>query len=63
MSYYGLYIAEDDGEVDWYFPCLDARETVGKFAFTFLALVELKESVNHESQMEVRCVNDKILYI
>lgn len=40
VSHYGLYIAEDDGEVDWDFPCLDPRETVGKFGFNYLALVE-----------------------
>ncbi|XP_049954431.1 target of rapamycin complex 2 subunit MAPKAP1 [Schistocerca serialis cubense] len=45
VAYYGLYIAEDDGEVDWYFPCIDPRETVGKFTFAYLALVELKEAV------------------
>jgi hypothetical protein len=40
VNHYGLYIAEDDGEVDWDFPCLDPRETVGKFGFNYLALVE-----------------------
>ncbi|XP_075227811.1 SAPK-interacting protein 1 [Lycorma delicatula] len=40
VDYYSLYIAEDDGEVDSAFPCLDARETVAKFGFGFLALVE-----------------------
>ena len=37
---YALYIAEDDGEVDFDFPCLDSRETVAKFGFGFLAIVE-----------------------
>ncbi|XP_066997080.1 target of rapamycin complex 2 subunit MAPKAP1 isoform X2 [Anabrus simplex] len=37
---YGLYIAEDDGEVDWDFPCLDPKETISKFGFAYLALVE-----------------------
>ncbi|KAG8212674.1 hypothetical protein J437_LFUL019533, partial [Ladona fulva] len=41
---YGLYIAEDDGEVDWDFPCLDRRETVAKFGFAHLALVERPEA-------------------
>lgn len=40
VDFYSLYIAEDDGEVDSAFPCLDARETVAKFKFEFLALVE-----------------------
>jgi hypothetical protein len=40
---YGLYIAEDDGEVDWDFPCLDPHETVGKFGFNYLALVECQK--------------------
>ncbi|XP_026728712.1 stress-activated map kinase-interacting protein 1 [Trichoplusia ni] len=39
---YGLCIAEDDGEVDWAFPCLDANEPCSKFGFTCLGLVELK---------------------
>lgn len=39
---YAIHIAEDDGEIDWDFPCLDHRETVGKFGFKFLALVESK---------------------
>ncbi|XP_063226054.1 stress-activated map kinase-interacting protein 1 isoform X2 [Bacillus rossius redtenbacheri] len=42
---YGLYIAEDDGEVDWDFPCLEPRETVAKFGFGFLALVERTEKM------------------
>eukprot|EP00102_Acyrthosiphon_pisum_P021788 XP_016658998.1 PREDICTED: target of rapamycin complex 2 subunit MAPKAP1 isoform X4 [Acyrthosiphon pisum] len=37
---YALYIAEDDGEIDFDFPCLDSRETVAKFGFGFLAIVE-----------------------
>ncbi|KAL0267163.1 UNVERIFIED_CONTAM: hypothetical protein PYX00_009511 [Menopon gallinae] len=40
---YGLYIAEDDGEVDWDFSSLDPRETVGKFGLAYLALVELSD--------------------
>lgn len=39
---YGLCIAEDDGEVDWAFPCLDAKEPCSKFGFTYLGLVDLK---------------------
>ncbi|KAJ1520750.1 hypothetical protein ONE63_003845 [Megalurothrips usitatus] len=39
---YSVNIAEDDGEIDWDFPCLDPRETVGKFGFKFLALTESK---------------------
>lgn len=42
ISNYGLYIAEEDGEVDWDFPCLDPKETVAKFGFSCLALVERK---------------------
>lgn len=40
VDYYTLHIAEDDGEVDWDFPCLDNKESVTKFTFNFLALVE-----------------------
>ncbi|XP_014251577.1 target of rapamycin complex 2 subunit MAPKAP1 [Cimex lectularius] len=48
-SHYGLYIAEDDGDVDWDFPCLDSREVVGKFGFTYLALVE-RDTVTHNHE-------------
>lgn len=44
ISRYGLYITEDDGEVDWAFPCLDPRETISKFEFTTLGLIEMKPS-------------------
>lgn len=33
VNSYGLYIAEDDGEVDWDFSFLDPKETVGKVFF------------------------------
>lgn len=39
INQYALYIAEDDGEVDWDFPSLDPDETVSKFGFSYLALV------------------------
>lgn len=39
---YGLCIAEDDGEVDWGFPCLDGTQPCSKFGFTCLGLVDLK---------------------
>lgn len=55
---YGLYITEDDGEVDWDFPCLDPRETISKFEFTTLGLVEMKQSDrtrhNAENQIEIK---------
>ncbi|XP_047352649.1 target of rapamycin complex 2 subunit MAPKAP1 [Vespa velutina] len=44
ITKYGLYITEDDGEVDWDFPCLDPREIISKFEFTTLGLVEMKPS-------------------
>jgi hypothetical protein len=40
VSNYGLYITEEDGEVDWDLPCLDSRENISKFGFTCLGLVE-----------------------
>ncbi|CAG9817893.1 unnamed protein product [Phaedon cochleariae] len=43
-SQYGLYITEEDGEVDRDFPCLDAGEPISKFGFTSLGLVEHKEA-------------------
>lgn len=36
---YSLCMAEDDGSVDWDFPPLDDRDSIGKFGFTLLALV------------------------
>lgn len=41
VNEYGLCIAEDDGEVDWAFPCLDSNEPCSKFGFTCLGLIEL----------------------
>ncbi|KAJ8961031.1 hypothetical protein NQ314_006013 [Rhamnusium bicolor] len=44
VTNYGLYICEEDGEVDRDFPCLDPRECVAKFGFTCLGLVEHKDN-------------------
>lgn len=50
---YGLFIAEDDGEVDWDFSCLDPKETVGKFGLAYLAMVELRDkNIPPESKTE-----------
>ncbi|XP_050356259.1 stress-activated map kinase-interacting protein 1 [Nymphalis io] len=43
---YGLCIAEDDGEVDWAFPCLDNNEPCSKFGFTCLGLIDVKRKEN-----------------
>lgn len=40
VRHYGLYITEEDGEVDPDFPPLDVREPCSKFRFSHLALVE-----------------------
>ncbi|KAL1509467.1 hypothetical protein ABEB36_004194 [Hypothenemus hampei] len=40
---YGLYITEEDGEVDCDFPQLDPKECIAKFGFVYLGLVEHKE--------------------
>lgn len=53
---YGLYITEEDGEVDSDFPNLDPKECVAKFGFTCLGLVEHNEtqkSVSFERTDEV----------
>lgn len=47
---YGLYIAEDDGEVAWDFSSLDPKETVGKFGLAYLAMVDLGEKTVPESK-------------
>lgn len=44
IKQYGLYITEDDGEIDSAFPCLDPCETISKFEFTTLGLIEMKPS-------------------
>ncbi|KAH0952635.1 hypothetical protein HN011_005806 [Eciton burchellii] len=44
ISHYGLYITEDDGELDSAFPCLDLDETISKFEFTTLGLNEMTPS-------------------
>lgn len=58
ISRYGLYITEDDGEVDWAFPCLDPRETISKFEFTTLGLIEMKPS-DRARHNAVSCVEKK----
>lgn len=40
VRFYGLYITEEDGEVEPDFPPLDIREPCSKFRFSQLALVE-----------------------
>lgn len=47
---YGLYITEEDGEVDADFPPLDGREPCSKFCFSHLALVERKATVGRIDQ-------------
>ncbi|XP_055595831.1 stress-activated map kinase-interacting protein 1 [Uranotaenia lowii] len=48
VKHYGLYMTEEDGEIDMDFPPLDVREPCAKFCFSHLALAERKPS---ESQM------------
>lgn len=42
VRHYGLYITEEDGEVEPDFPPLDVREPCSKFKFSHLALAERK---------------------
>ncbi|XP_054273637.1 target of rapamycin complex 2 subunit MAPKAP1 [Macrosteles quadrilineatus] len=62
VDYYSLHIAEDDGEVDWDFPCLDNRESVTKFTFNFLALVERDPKQEppdkHATSVVIKAPND-----
>lgn len=46
VTNYGLYITEEDGEVDRDFPCLEPKEVVDKFGFSCLGLVEHKHLKN-----------------
>ncbi|GAB0089926.1 Stress-activated map kinase-interacting protein 1 [Sergentomyia squamirostris] len=47
---YGLYITEEDGEVDSDFPPLDLREPCSKFCFSHLALIERRPTVGRIDQ-------------
>lgn len=60
---YGLYITEEDGEVDMDFPALDLREPCSKFCFAHLALVERKYHDSLISQSSSRCDYDRALSI
>lgn len=44
VKHYGLYMSEEDGEIDLDFPALDVREPCSKFCFTHLALAERRPS-------------------
>ena len=52
VSYYGLHMAEDDGEVDWVFPCINPKEVVSKFVFKLLALVERSSTDEVDSEIK-----------
>lgn len=58
ISHYGLYITEDDGEIDSAFPCLDPYETISKFEFTTLGLIEMKPS-DKARHNAISCVEKK----
>ncbi|XP_052863061.1 stress-activated map kinase-interacting protein 1 [Anopheles cruzii] len=47
--HYGLFMTEEDGEVDMDFPPLDANEPCAKFRFTHLALAERRLSTTHQA--------------
>lgn len=53
VTNYGLYITEEDGEVDRDFPQLDIKECVAKFGFTCLGLVEHKEEAEKVVKSEL----------
>lgn len=44
--------------MDWAFPCLDPRETISKFEFTTLGLVEMKPS-DRARHNAISCVEKK----
>lgn len=58
---YGLCIAEDDGEVDWAFPCLDANEPCSKFGFTCLGLILIEQKKNSYASEPLPMPEDGIL--
>ncbi|XP_063972241.1 stress-activated map kinase-interacting protein 1 [Diachasmimorpha longicaudata] len=62
ITKYGLYITEDDGEVDWDFPCLDPREVISKFEFPALCLVEMSpcDRAKHTPVSPVRTMHEML---
>ena len=60
IARYGLYFTEDDGEVDWYLPCLDPKEMISKFIFTTLCLTEMKPSdkARHNTISRIEITNE-----
>ncbi|XP_049281649.1 stress-activated map kinase-interacting protein 1 isoform X1 [Anopheles funestus] len=50
VRHYGLYMAEEDGELDLDFPPLDINEPCSKFRFSHLVMAErqLSSSVSHQ---------------
>lgn len=44
IKHYGLFMTEEDGEIDLDFPALDVREPCSKFCFTHLAISERRPS-------------------
>uniref|UniRef100_A0A182K939 Uncharacterized protein n=1 Tax=Anopheles christyi TaxID=43041 RepID=A0A182K939_9DIPT len=50
VRHYGLYMTEEDGELDLDFPPLDVNEPCSKFRFTHLVMAErrLSSSVSHQ---------------
>lgn len=44
VKHYGLFMSEEDGEIDLDFPAMDVREPCSKFCFTHLAIAELRPS-------------------
>ncbi|XP_076047447.1 SAPK-interacting protein 1 [Oratosquilla oratoria] len=53
IDYYSLHIAEEDGQVDWDFQALPLRDTISKFRFDILALVENKNTVQDDQEIVV----------
>lgn len=56
VKHYGLYISEDNGEMDMDFPPLDLREPCSKFGFTCLTLAELRPTA-HITRVDYRSLS------
>jgi hypothetical protein len=56
---YGLYICEDNGEVEWDFPCLDAKEACSKFGLDCLGLVDLKTASKNNPDIQTCSISEK----
>lgn len=57
---YGLYITEEDGEIDMEFPPLDLREPCSKFCFSHLSLAQRKLSADYRQDSRTLSMTSEV---